>query len=97
MVLTTPNDAFIGKPTMVNAVPIVQTPLTTQKVLAPVDECSLFYAFFNFRCLFSIFFFKIRNVLIIFSDHLNVETFLTHRWHSRQLRVKIFGHIYIYL
>ena len=39
-VLTTPNDALIGKPTMVHAVPIVDTPLTTPTVLAPVDACS---------------------------------------------------------
>ena len=39
-VLTTPNDALIGKPTTVNAVPIVDTPLTTPTVLAPVDSCS---------------------------------------------------------
>ena len=39
-VLTTPNDALIGKPTMVNAVPMVDTPLTTPTVLAPVDACS---------------------------------------------------------
>ena len=39
-VLTTPNDVLIGKPTMVNAVPIVDTPLITPTVLAPVDACS---------------------------------------------------------
>ena len=39
-VLTTPNDEFIGKPTMVNAVPVVETPLTTPTELAPVDACS---------------------------------------------------------
>ena len=49
--LTTPNDALIGKPTMVNTVPIVDTPLITPTVLAPVDACSnLFQAFLYFRC-----------------------------------------------
>ena len=38
--LTTPNDAFIGNPTTVNAVPIVETPLITPTELAPVDACS---------------------------------------------------------
>ena len=56
-VLTTPNDALIGKPTMVNAVPIVEPPLITPTVLAPVDACSsLLYAFLCFRC-FSVYFF----------------------------------------
>ena len=45
--------------------------------------------------LFSISLFKIRNVLIVSSDHLNVETFWTYQWRSRQLRIKIFRHIYI--
>ena len=39
-VLTTPNDVLLGKPTTVNAVPIVETPLTTPTVLVPVDACS---------------------------------------------------------
>ena len=39
-VLTMPNDALIGNPTTVNAVPIVETPLTTPMALAPVDTCS---------------------------------------------------------
>ena len=39
-VLTTPSDAFIGKPTTVNAVPIVETPLIKAKEPAPVDACS---------------------------------------------------------
>ena len=39
-VLTTPSDALIGKPTMVNAVPIVETLLTKATELAPVDACS---------------------------------------------------------
>ena len=30
--------------------------------------------------------------MVVFPDHLNVETFLTHRWRTRQLRVKIFRH-----
>ena len=38
-VLTTPNDALIGKPTTVNAVPIVETPIIKAKELAPVDAC----------------------------------------------------------
>ena len=42
-VLTTPNDALIGKPTTVNAVPIVEKPLTTQTVFAPVDACVVIY------------------------------------------------------
>ena len=33
--------------------------------------------------------------MIVFSNHLNVETFLSHRWCTLQCRVKIFGHIYI--
>ena len=39
-VLTTPNDALIGKPTTVDAVPIVETPLTTPTELAAVDVFS---------------------------------------------------------
>ena len=39
-VLTTLNDALIGKPTTVNAVPKVDTPLTKATELAPVDACS---------------------------------------------------------
>ena len=39
-VLTMPNDAFIGKPTMVNAVPIVDTPLITPTELAVVEAFS---------------------------------------------------------
>ena len=38
-VLTAPNDALIGKPATVNAVPIVQTPLTMPTELAAVDRC----------------------------------------------------------
>ena len=41
-----------------------------------------------FPLLFVIFVLKIGNVLIVLPDHLNVETFLTHRWCSRQLRIK---------
>ena len=33
--------------------------------------------------------------MIVFLYHLNVETFLTHRWRSQQLRIQIFWH-YIY-
>ena len=36
-VLTTPNDALIGSPTMMNAVPVVEIPLNTPTELAPVD------------------------------------------------------------
>ena len=36
-VLTTPNDALIGIPTTVNAVPIVEIPLITPMDLAPED------------------------------------------------------------
>ena len=39
-VLTTPNDAPIGNPTTMNAVPIVETPLTKATGLAPVDAYS---------------------------------------------------------
>ena len=42
-VLTTPYDAFIGIPTTVNDVPIVEIPLITPTELAPVnpvDACS---------------------------------------------------------
>ena len=39
-VLTTPNDALIGIPTMVKAVPIVEIPLITPTELVPVDACS---------------------------------------------------------
>ena len=39
-VLTTPNDVLIGNPTTVNAVSIVETPLTTPMELAPVDICN---------------------------------------------------------
>ena len=39
-VLTTPSDALIGNPTIVNAVPIVETPLITPTEVAPVDACS---------------------------------------------------------
>ena len=50
MVLTMPNDALIGKPTMVNAVPVVETPLTTPTELAAVDVLSnLLQAFLYFR------------------------------------------------
>ena len=38
--LTTPNDALIGNPTAVNAVPIDEMPLITQTKLAPVDAFS---------------------------------------------------------
>ena len=49
-VLTTPNDAVIGKPTTVNAVPIVETPLTTPTELEAVDVFSnLLQAFLYFR------------------------------------------------
>ena len=37
---------------------------------------------------------KIRNVLIVFPDCLNVDTFLTNRWFIRQFRIQIFRHIY---
>ena len=33
--------------------------------------------------------------MIIFPDRLNIETFLTHRWCTRQFRIQIFRHIYI--
>ena len=39
-VLTTPNDALIGKPTTVTDVPIVEMQLTEATELAPVDACS---------------------------------------------------------
>ena len=38
-VLTTPNNALIGIPTTVNAVPIAEIPLITPTELAPVDAC----------------------------------------------------------
>ena len=38
-VLTTPNDALIGMPTMVTDIPIVETPLAKGTELAPVDAC----------------------------------------------------------
>ena len=41
-----------------------------------------------------IFILKIRNVLIVFPDRLNIKTFLTNRWCTRQLRIQIFRHIY---
>ena len=50
-VLRTPNDALIRKPTAVNAVPIVETPLTTPTELADADVLSsLLQAFLYFRC-----------------------------------------------
>ena len=95
MVLTMPKDALIGEPTMVNAVPIIDTPLITPTELAPVDACSSFLsAFLYFRC-FSVYFSLRFAAFVAFPDHLNVETFLTNRWCTRQLKVKIFGHIYI--
>ena len=39
-VITTPNDALIGNPTMVTAIPIVDTQLITPMELALVDACS---------------------------------------------------------
>ena len=38
---------------------------------------------------------KIRNVIMIFPDCLNVETFLTHRLCTRQLRTQILRHMYM--
>ena len=32
--------------------------------------------------------------MIVFPDRLNVETFLTNRWYTRQFRTQIFRHIY---
>ena len=50
-VLMTPTEALIGKPTTVNAVPVVETPLITPTELAPVDAFSnLLQAFLYFRC-----------------------------------------------
>ena len=46
--------------------------------------------------LFMIFIPKIRNVLIVLSDHLNIETFLTNRWCTRHFRIQIFRHKHIY-
>ena len=40
MVFTTPNDALIGKPTTVKALPTVAKLLTTPTALAPVNACS---------------------------------------------------------
>ena len=63
-VLTTPNDALIGKPTTVNAVPIVETSLTTPTELAAVDVlvicCKHFYIFVAFI----IFVLKISNLCL---------------------------------
>ena len=42
-----------------------------------------------------IFVLKIRNVLMIFPDCLNAETFLSHQWYTQQFRMQIFRHIYI--
>ena len=42
-VLTMPNDVLIGKPTMVNAVPIVDTPLNTATELTTVDALAIYY------------------------------------------------------
>ena len=45
-VLTTPNDALIGIPTIVNAVPVPGIPLITPTELAPADVvicCKHFY------------------------------------------------------
>ena len=41
-----------------------------------------------------IFVLKSRNVLMIFPDRLNVETFLTHQWCTQ---IQIFRHIYKYI
>ena len=50
-VLTTPNDAFIGIPTTVNVVPIVEIPLITPTEPGLVDACSnLLEAFLYFHC-----------------------------------------------
>ena len=55
-VLAAPNDTLIYKPTMVNAVPIVEMALTEATKLAPVDACSsLLYAFLYFRCFLAYF------------------------------------------
>ena len=59
-----------------------------------------FFAFFTLFHLSLTFFrpevpFKIRNVLIAFPNHLNVERFLTNRWCTRQFRIQIFRHHYI--
>ena len=57
--LTTPNDVLIGKPTTVNAVPTVKTPLTTPTELAAVDVFSnLLPAFLYFRCFSSYLFLR---------------------------------------
>ena len=97
--LTVASVALIGNPTTVTDVQIVETPLTKATESAPVDACSnLLQALLYFCCLtFSLYFsLRIRYVLIVFSNHLNVKTFLIHQWRSRQLRIKIFGHIYVY-
>ena len=58
-VLTTPNDALISKPATVNAVPIVETPLTIPTELAAVDVFSnLLYVSLYFHCFSSYLFLR---------------------------------------